>query len=202
MAASSFFFLVFLVLQSGHKEMLLLCNSWQLLVMSVANLQNDAEIVWVWFLLHSFLWSFYFVFIFSFFPPHITCFLLSVPVPWSGKGRGEAGSITVPANTPWAPAMLTVPSLTPFQPSLQQFFHPSPYNPLTPLRQKASRCAVGMPFLRTIIYFLAVVGTLVQIHHNFQFYKNSCYCFLPVAHNLSLNSFCTKFLCESGFNLF
>lgn len=51
---SSFFFIVFLVLQSGHKKTSLLSKSWQLLVMSVASLWKDAA---VWFLLHSFLWS-------------------------------------------------------------------------------------------------------------------------------------------------
>lgn len=160
MAASSFFCIVFLVLQSGHKKMLLLyCNLWQLFVMPVA-------IVWVWFLLHSFLWSFYFIFIFSFFS-HVSPVSSFLCLGW--KWHRWSREHHCPWNMPWATQPCSVVSLTPLQPSLLQFSHPSPYNPLTHLRQEASRCAVQMLFLRTIIYFLAEVETLGLIHHNFLF---------------------------------
>lgn len=199
MAASSFFFIVFLALQSGHKKMLLLCNSWQLELYLWHICRKMLQLSGFDFSSIPFFGPFIFVFVFSCFHSHFTCFLLSVPVPWSGKGRGEAESISVSASTPWAtqPCSQFVSDSLPAKP-----IPPFPLEPTDTSQAASCRCAVGMPFLRTIIYFLAVVEIPVQIHHNFQFYKNSCYYFLPVAHNLSLNSFCNKFLCEYGFNLF
>lgn len=87
-----------------------------------------------------------------------------------------------------------------------QLSHSSHYNPLTHLRQQASRCAAWMAFLRTNYYMFSCSvwnpGSNPPQFPIFQFYKNSYYYFLPVARNLSLNSFCAKLLCEYGFSLF
>lgn len=95
----------------------------------------------------------------------IISFPLSVPVPWAGNGTGEAESITVPANTP-SHAHSPVSDSLPARPAA--IVPPFPLQPTH--TSKSLGVLFGCSFSElTIIYILAVVETLVQIHHNFPF---------------------------------